>query len=155
MERAPRPTRIAAFVGVSIVGAVAYAAAVAVPTAVIHTPFFTRMTPATTWSYVFLVVPALLAGPLLASYVVPLRPAACSPRRRTLAGGVLSYLAVGCPICNKLIVAILGVSGALTYFQPLQPVLGGAAVLLLAYSLWLRLRRPPPRPFSAASPAPL
>jgi hypothetical protein len=49
-------------------------------------------------------------------------------------------LAVGCPICNKIVVLLLGVSGALTIFQPLQPVLALAAMVLLGYALFLRLR---------------
>jgi hypothetical protein len=45
-----------------------------------------------------------------------------------------------CPICNKLVVLALGVSGALSYFAPIQPVLGLASVALLIYALLLRFR---------------
>jgi hypothetical protein len=31
-----------------------------------------------------------------------------------LAGGVLSFLGVGCPICNKIVELLLGISGAFT-----------------------------------------
>jgi hypothetical protein len=58
--------------------------------------------------------------------------------------------AVGCPVCNKLVVLALGFSGAMTYFTPLQPILGvGALVLTLAVlrrriaELSGRLRRGP------------
>lgn len=54
-------------------------------------------------------------------------------------GGVGTYLAVGCPICNKLVVALLGTSGALTYFAPIQPLLGVGAVALLVFALRRRL----------------
>jgi len=37
---------------------------------------------------------------------------------------VLATFAIGCPICNKLVVALLGVSGALTCWAPLQPLIG-------------------------------
>lgn len=36
--------------------------------------------------------------------------------------------------------AILGVSGALTYFEPLQPVLGAAGVALGLWALRVRVR---------------
>jgi hypothetical protein len=48
--------------------------------------------------------------------------------------------AVGCPICNKLVVAVLGAGGALSYFGPAQPVLGAASIVLLGAALALRLR---------------
>ena len=147
---APPPTirRRVAFAAVSVAGAAAYAAAIAVPTALVANPLFQRMTAPTVWSWVFWVVPAVLFGPLLASYAVPLRRAACPVEGRTMGAGLLGYLAVGCPICNKVVVALLGVGGALTYFQPIQPLLGAASVVLLAWGLKLRLV--PPR---GAAPA--
>jgi hypothetical protein len=47
---------------------------------------------------------------------------------------------VGCPVCNKLVVVLLGSSGALTYFAPVQPLLGLLAVTLSATALAVRLR---------------
>jgi len=131
--------RLLAFVGVSILAAGAYAAVIAVPTAIIANPWFARMTPPTVWSWLFWILPALLFGPLTASYVIRLRPESCSVDGPTMGAGLLSYLAVGCPICNKVVVALMGVGGALTYFQPVQPVLGAVSVALLAYGLKLRL----------------
>lgn len=59
---------------------------------------------------------------------------------RAAGGGILSFFAVGCPICNKLVVALLGASGALTYFGPVQPLLGLLGLTLLATTLLIRLR---------------
>jgi hypothetical protein len=42
-------------------------------------------------------------------------------------------------VCNKLVVAMLGVSGALTYFEPVQPLLGAAAIALTLIALRRRL----------------
>ncbi len=47
--------------------------------------------------------------------------------------------AVGCPACNKLVVLALGAGGAMTYFAPIQPVLGFLSLGLLAYALRMRL----------------
>lgn len=57
------------------------------------------------------------------------------PGMRGSAGGVLSAFAVGCPICNKLVVALVGVSGALNVWAPVQPLVGMAALALLGYAL--------------------
>ncbi|MBP8882095.1 MAG: hypothetical protein KBG77_13450, partial [Dermatophilaceae bacterium] len=54
-------------------------------------------------------------------------------------GGLLSFLAVGCPVCNKIALLALGYSGALQWFAPLQPVLALAGVALLAWALRARL----------------
>ena len=55
------------------------------------------------------------------------------------AGALFSFLAVGCPVCNKLVLVALGYSGAIQYFAPVQPYLAGAGILLLAYALQRRL----------------
>ncbi len=59
---------------------------------------------------------------------------------RTLIGGIFSYFSVGCPVCNKIVLLLLGTSGAMTIFNPLRPFLGAAAVILLAVTLYLRVR---------------
>jgi hypothetical protein len=134
--------RLPRFATLSIGAAVAYLLVVGVVTAVIPTPLFVRMTPVTFSNLVFWVLPALLFGPLLASTLVPMKSRTCDVTNRTVAGGVLSFLAVGCPMCNKLVVLALGASGALTYFEPIQPLLGLVSVGLLGYALWLRLGPP-------------
>ncbi|MDQ2905947.1 MAG: hypothetical protein M3Y81_20690, partial [Chloroflexota bacterium] len=60
--------------------------------------------------------------------------------RRVLAGFFLSFFSVGCPICNKLVVFLLGLGGAMTFFNPLRPFLGIASIVLLAVTLFLRVR---------------
>jgi hypothetical protein len=124
----------------------ALAAAVAaltmgIPTDVVPTPLYRRMTSVVWWNYPIWAVSAVLVGLIAATYV---RGGANRPSRheggRAFGGGLLSFLAVGCPICNKLVAAALGASGALAYFGPAQPSLGIAAVALLAGTLAIRLR---------------
>jgi hypothetical protein len=52
---------------------------------------------------------------------------------------VLTTFAVGCPICNELVVGLIGVSGALSYWAPIQPALGVLSVALLGAGLAIRL----------------
>lgn len=123
------------------------AAVIGVPTGVVPSPFYTRMTPVLWWNYPVWIVSSVLEGLLVASYVrLGPRPAVEEPAQdrpqtaRALGAGLLSAFAVGCPICNKLVVLAIGVSGALSFWAPLQPVLALASVGLLTYALIRRLR---------------
>jgi hypothetical protein len=127
------------FAAATAAGAIVAAAMLGLPTDVIPNPWFTRMTPVRPLDVVLLVLTSLLVGALLATYVVA--PAgARAPARAGMAGGTLGWLAIGCPVCNKVVVAVLGLSGASTYFVPVQPILGVASVLLAAWALRARLR---------------
>lgn len=85
-------------------------------------------------------VGAVLAGLLAATYMAGSdRQSSNSSQGKVLGGGLLSVFAIGCPICNKLVVLALDMSGALTYFAPLHPVLGFLSVGLLLYALRVRL----------------
>jgi hypothetical protein len=115
---------------------------IGVPTGLVRTSLYTRMTPATWWDYPLWVISALLVGLTAATYVRRGGVVGPAPRGapRTLAATLLSAFAVGCPICNKLVVGLIGVSGALTYWAPLQPVLGALSIGLLLAGLAVRLR---------------
>lgn len=135
--------------GVALAAAVLTALAAGLPTAVIPNPVFGRTVPTTWWSYPVLAVTAVLGGLLLATYVrtgsarrtEPPAPDGDERRRRRFgaAGGVLSFLAVGCPVCNKIVLLLLGTSGAMSVWAPIQPVLAGVSVLLLAVAAVQRL----------------
>jgi len=117
---------------------------VAIPTALIPTPIFGRSVPATSWAWPVLLVTAALSGLVTATYVA--RPdqgpeLVASPSRTGVAGGFLTYLAVGCPACNKIALLALGATGAVRWFAPFQPLLAAAGIGLLAYALRLRLTR--------------
>ena len=126
-------------------GTVAALILLGIPTAVIPNPLFIRMTPTEGFNVVVWLVSAPLIGLLMATYVRPPRlvlrgmSAESGAGRATLAG-FAAYLAIGCPICNKVVVAALGVGGALNYFAPLQPIIGAASIALLGGTLVWRLR---------------
>ena len=133
-----RPLRVL----VAVAATIAVAIVVGVPTRIIPTPLFTRMTPVRWWDYPFWIVSSVLAGAIVATYVPKPGP---RPRvtcqTRTIGGSLLSASAIGCPVCNKIVVALIGISGALTYFAPLQPFLGGVSVILLGATLCARVRQ--------------
>jgi hypothetical protein len=119
-----------------------YLLAVGIPTDLIDTPLFWREIPPTWWSWPALVASAVLAGLLTATYVAtPAEPSGKdAPGRSGIFGGVLTFFAVGCPVCNKLVLLALGSSGAMAWFEPVQPMLQLLAIVLLAWALGARLR---------------
>ncbi len=121
---------------------------IGVPTVLIPNPVFGREIGLTWWAWPTLVVAAVLSGLVMASYVrEPPRAAVTGSAgasqkggRRGMLGGLLTFFAVGCPVCNKLALLLLGYAGAMQWFAPVQPVLAIAAVAALAWALHARLK---------------
>lgn len=151
---------------VAAAAAVGYTLAVAVPTDLVDTPVFSREIPPTWWAWPSLVISAVLVGLLSATYVSEAEPTPGADGTRealptsdqderslgAYAGGFLSFFAVGCPVCNKLVLLALGYTGALTWFQPLQPVLQLLGFGLLAWALRRRLSAAQYCPVPVAAP---
>ncbi len=116
---------------------------IGLPTDVVPNPLFGRSVEVTWWSYPSLLLAAVLGGLLAATYVRTGRPADAEvdrPGKLGAAGGFVAYLAVGCPVCNKLVLLALGTTGAMQWFAPVQPLLAVAGVVLLGWALLVRLR---------------
>jgi hypothetical protein len=116
---------------------------IGLPTVLIPNPVFGREIPMTWWAWPTLLLAAVLSGLLTATYVR--EPGLRSPdeedgTRSGMVGGVLTFFAVGCPVCNKVVLIALGSAGAMQWFAPLQPVLAVVAVAALAWALHVRLR---------------
>jgi hypothetical protein len=88
---------------------------------------------------VVLIALSAITGALVATYTLAGDSGAAVPRTG-LGSGIIGWFAVGCPVCNKLVVALIGASGATSTFAPLQPILGAAAVFLAAAALAVRVR---------------
>jgi hypothetical protein len=124
----------------ALLGAAFTVLAIGIPTDVIPNGVFTRMTPVRAQDYLFLGLTALLAGLLAASYALPQTRSCSIEQGKTTAGGFLSFFAIGCPTCNKLVVLLLGTSGALTFFEPIQPLLAALSFVLLGLAALFRWR---------------
>jgi len=118
-----------------------------VPTAVVPNPVFGRSVPPTAWALPVLLVTSVLAGLLVATYVNNEvetvgddGPNAGRTVRTGGAGGLLAFFAIGCPVCNKVVLLALGTTGAMNVFAPIQPLLAVAGLVLLAWALRIRLR---------------
>jgi hypothetical protein len=112
---------------------------IGIPTDVVPNPWFGREIDVRTLDVVVLVALSGVTGALLATYAVAGASGAGAPRAG-LGSGIVGWFAIGCPVCNKLVVTLLGVSGATSTFAPAQPVLGVAAVALATAALVLRVR---------------
>lgn len=145
---------------VAIAAGAAVAVVIGLATVLIPNPVFGRAIPPVWWNYPVWLVTSALSGVLVATYVSPGAtsdapatvgaggtvegPDGEAEDRRSsrmgMAGGMLAWFAVGCPVCNKLALLALGYSGAITWFAPVQPFLALGALVLTSVALVWRLR---------------
>ena len=118
-------------------GAAAAFVVLGVPTAMIGNPYFIRMIPARDQDYVIWIASSLLLGLVIGTFAIS---SVKGGGGKAMGSGILTFLAVGCPICNKLVIVLLGISGALAYFEPVQLYLGIGSVIFLVWTLLLRAR---------------
>lgn len=112
---------------------------VGIPTDIIDTPLFGREVPVRVWE-----LPVLLATALLTAVWFGIdKPASQADRTSTSAAlaVVSTFFAVGCPVCNKLVLLALGTSGALGLWAPIQPILAGVSLTMLAGAVIYRWRK--------------
>lgn len=112
-------------------------------TVLIPNSFFTRDIPPVWWNYPVWILTSIVSGMLAATYVRAADPEPAAKDRHGkfgMVGGFLAWFAVGCPVCNKIALLAFGYSGAITYFAPIQPILGIAALLLTGAALIWRLK---------------
>ena len=134
--------------GTAAVAGVIVALLVGLPTDVIPNPVFGRPVPVTWWSYPTLLITAVFGGLLAGTYVRREAPSPGdevddeldAPSRVGGAAGLLSFFAVGCPVCNKLVIVALGATGARQWFEPIQPLLAVVSIALLIAAVRWRLR---------------
>lgn len=92
-------------------------------------PLFTRMTPAGGWEIGLLSLQSVLLG----LYATIWRPT-CSIRTAGV-GGVLNFLGIACPVCNKVLLLLFGWNALMTYFEPLRLYLALLGVIVTAFAL--------------------
>jgi len=115
------------------------AVVIGVPTDIIANSWFTREIPVRMWEY-----PVLAATCVLTAAWFGIRTARPDTRQGgagAFGGAGLAMFAVGCPVCNKLVLAAVGTSGALGVWAPIQPYLAAVSLGLLATAVVYRWRR--------------
>lgn len=96
-----------------------------------NNPFFVRMTPVGGWEIALLAAMSMLGG----AYVAIRRPF-CSVKGAG-AGGILGFLGVACPVCNKILLLLFGGELLMTYFEPIRLYVAAAGLLTIG---WFTLR---------------
>lgn len=97
---------------VAAAGTIASLVALGIPTAVIPNPLFSRMTPTDPANIAAWLTSAPLIGLIVASYLA--KPGTDGDPHEgghewsASIGGIGSFLAIGCPVCNKIVVGFPG-----------------------------------------------
>lgn len=107
------------------------------PTDIIPNPIFGREVPIRWWEYPVI---GLTTALTFAWFAVQAPPMEFQKNGRLVGGVTLALFAVACPVCNKIVLLLLGTTGALGIWAPLQPYIAVLSVLALALALWLRIR---------------
>jgi hypothetical protein len=143
------------FVAHAVVWGLLSFAALGLVTAILPNPVFGRQIPPEPFAIWVWFLSAPLIGIVMATYTAPPPAVATSlaiaspgdaarDERRTgvlgTAAGLGAFLAIGCPVCNKIALVLLGWSGAMTIYAPIQPVIGAASLVLLVATVAWRLR---------------
>lgn len=103
-------------------------------------PFFIRMTPVSEFE-----LAALAALSLLLGVYVAIRRPFCSVKT-VGTGGVLGFIGIACPVCNKILLVLFGGDLLLTYFEPVRIYVAAAGVLIAAVAVtreWALIKRQP------------
>lgn len=127
------------------------------PTDILPNPIFGRAVPVRWWEYLAVGVTLILT--FLWFYLPAAEKKEDTGRLGVVLGATL--FAVACPVCNKIVLLLVGTTGAMGMWAPIQPYAAAASIAALALALYLRVRRPhcteetcAPSVLSAA-PAPL
>ncbi|WP_291084493.1 hypothetical protein [Dietzia sp. UBA5065] len=125
---------------------------IGIPTDILPNPVFGREVPVRWWEY-----PVLAATVLLTAAWFGIRSAReargdtpgdddeeASDRPVLVTAGIMTaWFAVACPVCNKIVLLLLGTSGALGFWAPLQPWLAALSLVMLAGAVVYRWRARP------------
>ena len=101
-------------------------------------PLFMRMTPTGGFEIGLLLLLSSLTG-----LYVGLPQASCGVRTAGT-GGVIGFLGIACPVCNKILMLLFGGALLMEYYEPVRIYLALGGVALLALAIWFKLagRRP-------------
>ncbi len=98
-------------------------------------PLFMRMTPTGGFEIALLLLLSVLAG-----LYIGLPQAECG-KRTAGTGGVIGFLGIACPVCNKILLLLFGSALLLEYYEPIRLYLALGGVILMIVAIWFKLTR--------------
>lgn len=114
--------------------AIGYLAVTGIVTVLVPNALFIRMTPIVWVDYILWPLSALLIGAFMTlRQAMKTSGTRCNVTAGT--GGLAAFLGFSCPVCNKVLLLLLGTGGLLTFIEPYRTFIGLAGVALLAVSL--------------------
>jgi len=122
-----------------ICSAIALFLAFGIPTALLPTGIFKRMTDSTMFDYAFLFIVPVLFGYFIYLYLQ--RRQTAKKTCAAVSGLGAGWLAVICPICVKFLVLLFGMSALMTYFDPIRPVFGVVSIVILVVLIYFIRRK--------------
>ena len=133
-----KPEKLPLTVGRVIKGAIVSAVmfgGLGTVSAIWENQFFIRMTPAGNAEIWILLVLSALIGVFVA-----VRRPGCSGTKAG-AGGILGFLGIACPVCNKILLLVFDGDLLLTYFEPISIYVAVLGVGLAGWAVFLEIRR--------------
>ena len=97
-------------------------------------PIFIRMTPVGEFEITMLALMSVLFGIFVAI------PMTVCGRNLAGSGGIVGFLGLACPICNKILLLLFGSELLLTYMEPARLYLAGAGVVMTMLAVLWKFR---------------
>ncbi|MBI4052841.1 MAG: hypothetical protein HY394_02270 [Candidatus Diapherotrites archaeon] len=110
------------------------------PTALVPNPFihYKRMVAAAWLDYFFLASTSIMLAALISLKLYFRSGRGLGAKE--IGGGALGFLAFSCPICNALLVALLGGATIMAFVEPLRPLFGVVSIAILGWLIYGALK---------------
>jgi len=110
-----------------------------IPTDLVPNNYFIRMIPIKATDYIFLSLTSIMLGTYIALYYYDKKTnKKCN--YTAYGGAVAGIFAVGCPICNVMLISLFSATAILTYFEPYRPILGVLSLGILGTALIYKIK---------------
>ena len=108
-----------------------------IPTDLVPNKYFIRMVPIKITDYIFLSLTSIMLGAYIALHYYSKKTSKkCD--YAAYGGAVAGVFAVGCPICNVLLISLFSATAILTYFEPYRPILGVLTIGILGAAIFYK-----------------
>lgn len=111
-----------------------------IPTALIPTPFYTRMIEIKIIDYVFLSLTSVLLAIYITLAIAKRKKVERSKGYLAFSGSLFGIFSFGCPICNVILVTVFGTTAIFTYFEPYRSWLGYVSVIMLSLAIYYQVQ---------------